>query len=185
MDGGHKSIAVGLCGYGVVLQHALPPRCRCLRRLSGGRRDRRAARRRSQRRTASLRSGSCAHEYRRRDHGPRCAGGRLEHGVDAVAIAEGIGFCHSLWAALIEESFSANETWRITERVERLNALGFDIDEMSIVSTTGRWNRRWRSNRRSWMPVTTSVGSSASPVSDVAGEPGSTAAERPRRVPRA
>jgi hypothetical protein len=34
------------------------------------------------------------------------------------------------------ESFSANETWRITERVERLNALGFDIDEMSM-STTG------------------------------------------------
>ena len=27
------------------------------------------------------------------------------------------------------------ETWRITERVERLNALGFDIDEMSMVTT--------------------------------------------------
>ncbi|WP_040569649.1 DUF4032 domain-containing protein, partial [Microbacterium maritypicum] len=27
------------------------------------------------------------------------------------------------------------ETWRITERVERLNALGFDIDEMSMSTT--------------------------------------------------
>ncbi|EED6225890.1 DUF4032 domain-containing protein, partial [Salmonella enterica subsp. enterica serovar Haifa] len=32
-------------------------------------------------------------------------------------------------------SFSAAETWRITERVERLNALGFDIDEMSMSTT--------------------------------------------------
>jgi hypothetical protein len=65
------------------------------------------------------------------------AGGRLEHGVDAVAIADGIvSSYHSLWAALTaEESFSANETWRITERVEQLNALGFDIDEMSMTTT--------------------------------------------------
>ncbi len=42
----------------------------------------------------------------------------------------------SLWAALTEhESFAAGEAWRITERVERLNALGFDIGEMSIQTT--------------------------------------------------
>ena len=42
----------------------------------------------------------------------------------------------SLWAELTaQESFSAAETWRITERVERLNALGFDIDEMSMSTT--------------------------------------------------
>lgn len=65
------------------------------------------------------------------------AGGRLEHGVDAVGIADGIVSSYlALWAALTdEESFSANETWRITERVERLNALGFDIDEMSMDTT--------------------------------------------------
>lgn len=62
------------------------------------------------------------------------AGGRLEGGVDAVAIADGImSSYHSLWAALTDqESFSANESWRITERVQKLNALGFDIGEMSI-----------------------------------------------------
>ncbi|WP_424447533.1 DUF4032 domain-containing protein [Microbacterium arborescens] len=62
------------------------------------------------------------------------AGGRLEGGVDAVAIADGImSSYHSLWAALTDqESFAANESWRITERVQKLNSLGFDIGEMSI-----------------------------------------------------
>ena len=65
------------------------------------------------------------------------AGGRLEGGVDAVAIADGIvSSYHSLWGALTDkETFSVDETWRITERVQRLNALGFDIDEMSIQTT--------------------------------------------------
>ncbi|WP_204965045.1 DUF4032 domain-containing protein [Microbacterium dextranolyticum] len=62
------------------------------------------------------------------------AGGRLEGGVDAVAIADGIvSSYHSLWAALTDlETFAANEAWHITERVQRLNDLGFDIDEMTI-----------------------------------------------------
>ncbi|MFT4136499.1 DUF4032 domain-containing protein [Microbacterium sp.] len=66
------------------------------------------------------------------------AGGRLEDGVDAVAIADGLlSSYHSLWAALTDqESFAANESWRITERVQRLNALGFDIDEMTIDTTS-------------------------------------------------
>lgn len=65
------------------------------------------------------------------------AGGRLEGGVDAVAIADGImSAYHSLWGALTDrESFSAAEAWRLTERVQRLNELGFDIGEMSIVAT--------------------------------------------------
>ena len=65
------------------------------------------------------------------------AGGRLEGGVDAVAIADGIvSSYHALWAALTDrETFAANESWRITERVQRLNDLGFDIGEMSIEAT--------------------------------------------------
>lgn len=67
------------------------------------------------------------------------AGGRLEGGVDAVAIADGIVSSYrSLWAALTDqETFAADESWRITERVQRLNALGFDIGEMSIQTTAG------------------------------------------------
>lgn len=65
------------------------------------------------------------------------AGGRLEGGVDAVAIADGIMSSYqSLWAALTDqETFAADESWRITERVQRLNDLGFDIGEMSIQAT--------------------------------------------------
>ncbi|WP_194395996.1 DUF4032 domain-containing protein [Microbacterium atlanticum] len=62
------------------------------------------------------------------------AGGRLEGGVDAIAIADGIvSSYHALWAALTdEETFRSDEAWRLTERVRRLNDLGFDIGEMSI-----------------------------------------------------
>lgn len=65
------------------------------------------------------------------------AGGRLERGVDALEIADGIVSSYrSLWNALTdEESFGVDEAWRITERVQKLNALGFDIDEMSILAT--------------------------------------------------
>jgi len=65
------------------------------------------------------------------------AGGRLEGGVDAVAIADGIMSSYrSLWAALTDkETFAAGEAWHITERVKRLNDLGFDIGEMSIRTT--------------------------------------------------
>ncbi len=66
------------------------------------------------------------------------AGGRLDGGVDAITIADGImSSYHSLWAALTdEETFRADESWRLTERVQKLNDLGFDIGEMSIEATT-------------------------------------------------
>ena len=62
------------------------------------------------------------------------AGGRLERGVDAVAVADGIMSSYrSLWSALNDlESFPAAEPWRLTQRVNALNELGFDIGEMSI-----------------------------------------------------
>lgn len=65
------------------------------------------------------------------------AGGRLEGGIDAVQIADGIMSSYrSLWDALTEqETFTVDESWRITERVQRLNALGFDIGEMSMQTT--------------------------------------------------
>lgn len=65
------------------------------------------------------------------------AGGRLEGGVDAVAVADGImASYHSLWDALTgRETFAADEAWHITERVHHLNSLGFDIGEMSIETT--------------------------------------------------
>ncbi|WP_166868096.1 MULTISPECIES: DUF4032 domain-containing protein [unclassified Salinibacterium] len=62
------------------------------------------------------------------------SGGRLEEGVDPVQIADGIvAAYHGLWSELTApQSFPASERWRIRERVERLNALGFDIEELTI-----------------------------------------------------
>jgi hypothetical protein len=40
-----------------------------------------------------------------------------------------------LWAELTsEQEFDAEEMWRIQERIERLNDLGFDVDELDIVT---------------------------------------------------
>lgn len=66
------------------------------------------------------------------------AGGRLEGGVNALEVADGIvSSYYSLWSALTDqETFSVDESWRITERVQRLNTLGFDIGEMSIQTAT-------------------------------------------------
>ena len=62
------------------------------------------------------------------------AGGRLDEDVDPVAVADGIVAAYgTLWAALTDsESFPESERWRIGRRVERLNDLGFDIEELSI-----------------------------------------------------
>ena len=41
----------------------------------------------------------------------------------------------ALWDELTgEEEFSAHEMWRIEQRIERLNDLGFDVDELDIVT---------------------------------------------------
>ncbi len=67
------------------------------------------------------------------------AGGRLDEDVDPVAVADGIVAAYrTLWAALTDsESFPEAERWRIGRRVERLNELGFDIEELSINKDAG------------------------------------------------
>jgi len=62
------------------------------------------------------------------------AGGRLEQGIDPVEVSNGIVEQYRmLWKELTSaESFATSERWRISERVERLNRLGFDIEELAI-----------------------------------------------------
>src|SRR3954467_11902377 len=62
------------------------------------------------------------------------AGGHVEEDVDPLTTSERIvSQYHMLWNELTgREEFSNNERWRINERVDRLNALGFDIEELSI-----------------------------------------------------
>lgn len=62
------------------------------------------------------------------------AGGRVADELDPINVSNGIVAAYRLlWTELTgSESFSSNERWRITERVERLNDLGFDIEELAI-----------------------------------------------------
>ncbi|CAN5408551.1 DUF4032 domain-containing protein [soil metagenome] len=62
------------------------------------------------------------------------AGGRLDEDIDPVAISDGIvSQYRTLWKELTgSEEFDQSERWRINSRVERLNDLGFDIEELAI-----------------------------------------------------
>lgn len=62
------------------------------------------------------------------------AGGRLAEEIDPVDISNGIvAQYRTLWKELTaSEEFDQSERWRINRRVERLNDLGFDIEELAI-----------------------------------------------------
>jgi hypothetical protein len=64
------------------------------------------------------------------------ASGSLDERVDAWEVVELIGRrYHALWDELTgEEEFPAGDMWRIGQRIERLNDLGFDVDELDIVT---------------------------------------------------
>jgi hypothetical protein len=60
----------------------------------------------------------------------------LDHEVPAHDIIDMLRERYdALWAELTAaEEFSTHEMWRIEQRVERLNDLGFDVDELDIVT---------------------------------------------------
>jgi len=62
------------------------------------------------------------------------AGDRLEDDIDPIAVSERIVQKYrDLWQELTgSEQFEQSERWRINQRVERLNELGFDIEEFEI-----------------------------------------------------
>jgi hypothetical protein len=64
------------------------------------------------------------------------AGGAISpsvEGDETVALIE--KRYHDLWTELTsEEEFDSDEMWRIQSRIERLNELGFDVDELDIVT---------------------------------------------------
>src|SRR4051794_1612662 len=64
------------------------------------------------------------------------AGGAIGTTVEAHEIVALIQKRYDeLWSELTElEEFGADEMWRIEQRIERLNDLGFDVDELDIVT---------------------------------------------------
>ena len=67
------------------------------------------------------------------------ASGAVQHPIDGFAIIEHLRSRYeALWRELTDlEEFGADEMWRIERRVERLNDLGFDVDELDIVTDLG------------------------------------------------
>lgn len=67
------------------------------------------------------------------------ASGHAHAGVDPVATSDRIvAKYRELWVELTgAEVIDVKEKWRISKRVDRLNELGFDIEELTIVSTGG------------------------------------------------
>ncbi len=66
------------------------------------------------------------------------AGGLLEDDVDPVEITDDLlDRYHRVWAELTrEDEISADERWRINERIGRLNTMGFDVEELSVVQSS-------------------------------------------------
>jgi hypothetical protein len=64
------------------------------------------------------------------------AGGLLDDQLDPVELIERIEDRYAqLWRALTGiEEFGTDEMWRIEQRIDELNDLGFDIDELDIVT---------------------------------------------------
>ena len=64
------------------------------------------------------------------------ASGQLDEQVDAWEIVEMVEQrYHALWDELTgEEQFPSGDLWRIERRIERLNDLGFDVEEIDIVT---------------------------------------------------
>jgi hypothetical protein len=64
------------------------------------------------------------------------ASGQLDGAVDAWDVVEMIQQRYTaLWTELTsEEQFPSGEMWRIERRIERLNDLGFDVEELDIVT---------------------------------------------------
>ncbi|TDC48669.1 DUF4032 domain-containing protein [Jiangella ureilytica] len=67
------------------------------------------------------------------------AAGQLDETVDPIAVSDQVVERYeALWTELTEwEAFDVNERWRIARRVDRLNELGFDVDELDIVTDIG------------------------------------------------
>lgn len=64
------------------------------------------------------------------------AGGMLNEDEDVITIGNQIQErYHDLWDEVTgEETISSDERWRVTDRINRLNELGFEVDEISIAT---------------------------------------------------
>jgi hypothetical protein len=74
------------------------------------------------------------------------ASGRIEEGLDPIALAASFGERYrALWLELTrEDEVPADEQWHIHRRMERLNELGFDVEEIALVRSADGERLRMR-----------------------------------------
>ena len=124
-----------LLGRRVAVQRAVPAQRRRVRGVPRRRRDRGAARH-PQRRPARARPRGGADQHLRRAARP--AGRRAAQRVRSRPTTSWSGSrsrYDGLWRELTgTEEYTTDEIWRIEQRMERLNELGFDVDELDIVT---------------------------------------------------
>jgi hypothetical protein len=68
----------------------------------------------------------------------------LEHGMDPVEAAEELRRRYGeIWSELTREvAFAPDQRYRVEERLQRLNGLGFDVEEVEVVSAAGEYRLR-------------------------------------------
>jgi Domain of unknown function (DUF4032)/Lipopolysaccharide kinase (Kdo/WaaP) family len=68
----------------------------------------------------------------------------LVHHLDPIEAAEGLRRRYdALWSELTREvNFAPDQRYRIEERLQRINALGFDVDEVEVVARDGEFRLR-------------------------------------------
>ncbi len=68
----------------------------------------------------------------------------LEHGMDPLDAASELRRRYDgLWSELTREvAFAPDQRYRVEERLQRLNALGFDVDEVELISQEGEYRLR-------------------------------------------
>ena len=112
------------------------------------------------------------------------AGGRLDEELDPIEVSNGIVAAYrSLWKELTgSESFATSERWRISKRVDRLNELGFDIEELAIKTDDDGHDGAHPAEGRGCRPPPAPAAAAHRPRRP--GEPGPPPAQRSRLVPR-
>lgn len=67
------------------------------------------------------------------------AGDLIDKGFDPIATSEQVvGRYHTLWNELTApERLSADDAWRIEDRIRRLNQLGYNVDEIAVTRDEG------------------------------------------------
>ena len=173
-----------LLGRRVAVQRAVPAQRRRVRGVPRRRRDRRAARDAQPRPALARPRGGADQHLRRaaRPAGRRAAQrGRSRPTTSSTGCRSGTTGCGRELTGT--EEYTTDEIWRIEQRMERLNELGFDVDELDIVTDWDGVDGAGAAQGRRGQPPRPRAAAADRPRRR--GQPGPPAAQRPGGLHRA